>query len=60
MVDEDFGIMVETWVEYVPSMEIGMWTFTFEDIVVARPRMNELCWDPSNSANLDLTNCAAG
>lgn len=60
MINDDFGIMVETWVEYIPSMEVGMWTFTFEDIVVARPRMNELCWDPTNSGDLDMTNCAAG
>jgi hypothetical protein len=60
MADNDFGIMVETWVEYIPDYSIGLDSFTFEDIIVARPRMNELCYDVTNSGNLDLTNCAAG
>ncbi len=58
MPNRDIGILVETWVDYLPGYEVGLDPFTFEDKVVTRPRFaGQLCWNSSNNGGPSTATC---
>lgn len=58
MADADIALLVETWVDYVPSFGVGIAEFTFRDFVVMRPRFApQLCWNPVEDGDHNTAVC---
>ena len=58
MPDAEIAILVETWVGYSPTYSVGLADFTFQDLVVTRPRFaGQLCTNSSNTGGLATATC---
>lgn len=58
MPNGEVAIMVETRVGYVPAFSVGLSDFTFEDLVVTRPRFaGQVCMNTSNTGGASTATC---
>jgi len=58
MPNGEVAIMVETRVGYVPDFSVGLNDFTFEDLVVTRPRFaGQVCMNTSNTGGVATATC---
>jgi len=58
MPDGEVAILVETRVGYVPAFSVGLADFTFEDLVVTRPRFaGQVCMNTANNGGLATATC---
>ena len=49
MDDGEIAVVTETWMNYAPAFDVGIDPFTFQDLVVTRPRFaSQLCWNSLN------------
>ena len=58
MPDGEIVILVENWVVYEPAFSIGLDAFTFQNLIVTRPRFaGQLCWNSVNNGDNSSATC---
>jgi len=58
MPDGERMVLVQTWTDFSPALDIGMTDSTFDNFVVIRPRYAPLlCWNPQNDGDYSTAVC---
>ena len=59
MPDNEVVVVVENWLDYEPAFTVGLGDFTFNNLVVTRPRFNsaQVCWNNSENGDTAQATC---
>ncbi len=59
MPNNEVVLVVENWLAYEPAFNVGLGDFTFENLIVTRPRFNsaQVCWNDSETGNTSSATC---
>lgn len=58
MPDGEIVVVVQNWVVYEPAFSIGLNAFTFENLIVTRPRFaGQLCWNTLDNGDNSTATC---
>lgn len=59
MPENEVVIVVQNWLVHEPAFSVGLEAFTFENLVVTRPRFNsaQVCWNSEENGNSSTATC---
>lgn len=59
MPDNEVVLVVQNWLVHEPAFSIGLEAFSFENLVVTRPRFNsaQVCWNSEEDGNSETATC---